>query len=101
MDFRPKKSCPVSENRQGEDFFITYRPHIQTCITIYIVCFKQKKTHTQKKKQKKLKQTGQQKQKKKQKKLKQIGQQKKPKKKRRKKMLFVVNNICGKSNGIR
>ena len=43
---RPKKSCPVLENRPGEKFFITPPPHNQMCIRIYIF-LKNKQTKNQ------------------------------------------------------
>ena len=61
-------------------------PHGFMCIRIYIFCFKQKKKNIQTKT--------------KQKKLKKIEKQKKPKEEKEKENVFVVNNICGKSNGI-
>ena len=56
------------------------------CIGIYIFCFNQKK-HAQKKKQQKTKENRKTK-------------QKKPEEEKEKENVVIVNNICGKSNGI-
>ena len=65
------------------------RPHSHMCIRIYIFCFKQKNHTHRNKKQKKPK-----------KKKKKIEKKKETKEEKEKENVVVVNNICGKSNGI-
>ena len=88
VDIRPKKelSCFPKIGRV-KIFSPLTRPHSCMCIRIYIFCFKLKKhTYTHRNKE--------------QKKLKKIEKQKKPKEEKEKENVVVVNNICGKSNGI-
>ena len=76
-----KKSLAVSENRPGENFSSLTCPHSRMRIRIYIFCFKKSTNRNEK-----------------QKTTKEISKTKETKEE---KNVFVVNNTCGKSNGIR